>query len=191
MGPAEQAYRVDTFQTDKIRFSRTSPAVIEFSTYLPTVEWWSRDLRKGSQDYWKSVGPICGIYSPIIINYKPKCRYAPLRLECLSCCMLHLSGDSEWQWHQLGYMQICTSPQTDNHANIPPLSFYRLDALPAAQPTASKHWRHPKDQVWNFKMKANFRPFLLIFIAACLKWQLLCTSNALKLHDNLVLHILI
>jgi len=27
----------------------------------------------------------------------------------------------------------------DNHANIPPLSFYRADALPAAQPTASKH----------------------------------------------------
>ena len=20
--------------------------------------------------------------------------------------------DSEWQWHQLGHMQICTSPQT-------------------------------------------------------------------------------
>jgi len=36
-------------------------------------------------------------------------------------------------------MQICTSPQTDNYANIPPLSFYRPDALPAAQPTASKH----------------------------------------------------
>jgi len=47
--------------------------------------------------------------------------------------------DSEWQWHQLGHMQICTSSQTDNHASIPPLSFYRLDALPAAQPTASKH----------------------------------------------------
>jgi len=28
---------------------------------------------------------------------------------------------------------------TDNHASIPPLSFYRLDALPAAKPTASKH----------------------------------------------------
>jgi len=27
----------------------------------------------------------------------------------------------------------------DNHANIPPLSFYRPDALHAAQPTASKH----------------------------------------------------
>jgi len=25
--------------------------------------------------------------------------------------------DSEWQWLQLGYMQICTLLQTDNHAN--------------------------------------------------------------------------
>ena len=25
--------------------------------------------------------------------------------------------DGEWQWYQLGHMQICTSPQTDNHAN--------------------------------------------------------------------------
>jgi len=32
--------------------------------------------------------------------------------------------------------------QTDSHASTPPLSFYRPDALPAAQPTASKHWRH-------------------------------------------------
>jgi len=23
--------------------------------------------------------------------------------------------DSEWQWHQLGHMQVCTSFQTDNH----------------------------------------------------------------------------
>jgi len=29
--------------------------------------------------------------------------------------------DSEWQRHQLGHMQVCTSLQTDNHANIPPL----------------------------------------------------------------------
>jgi len=47
--------------------------------------------------------------------------------------------DSEWQWHQLGNMQVCTSLQTDNHASTPPLSFYRPDALPAAKPTASKH----------------------------------------------------
>jgi len=49
--------------------------------------------------------------------------------------------DSEWQWHQLGYIQVCTSLQTDNHASTPPLSFYRPDALPAAQPTVLKHWR--------------------------------------------------
>ena len=50
--------------------------------------------------------------------------------------------DSEWQWHQLGHMQVCTALETDNHASTSPLSFYRPDALPAAQPTASKHWRH-------------------------------------------------
>jgi len=26
--------------------------------------------------------------------------------------------DSEWQWHQLGRMQVCTSLQTDNHASF-------------------------------------------------------------------------
>jgi len=48
----------------------------------------------------------------------------------------------EWQWHQLGHMQVCTSLKTDYHTNTPPLSFYRPNALPAAQPTASKHGRH-------------------------------------------------
>jgi len=48
--------------------------------------------------------------------------------------------DSEWQRHQLGHMQACTSLPTDSHASIPPLKFfYRLDAFPVAQPTASKH----------------------------------------------------
>ena len=48
-----------------------------------------------------------------------------------------------WQWHQLNHMQIiCTSLQTDNHASTSSLHiFYRPDALPATQPTASKHWR--------------------------------------------------
>jgi len=47
--------------------------------------------------------------------------------------------DSEWQWHQLGHTQVCALLQTDNHASTLPLSFYRPDALRAAQPTASKH----------------------------------------------------
>jgi len=32
--------------------------------------------------------------------------------------------DSEWQWHQLGHMQVCTSYQTDNHASTSPFSFF-------------------------------------------------------------------
>ena len=49
-------------------------------------------------------------------------------------------ADSGWQWHQLGHMQVCTSLQTDDHTSTPPLlCFYRPDALPAAQPTVSKH----------------------------------------------------
>jgi len=44
--------------------------------------------------------------------------------------------DSEWQWHQLGHMQVCTSLQTDNHASTPPLSF--LEAVcPSCRPTNS------------------------------------------------------
>ena len=50
--------------------------------------------------------------------------------------------DSEWQWHQLGHMQVCTSLPADNHASTPSLSFYWLNDLPATQPTVSKHWRH-------------------------------------------------
>jgi len=41
--------------------------------------------------------------------------------------------DSEWQWHQLGHMQVCTSLQTDNHASTPPPSF-----LQAGCPSC--HW---------------------------------------------------
>jgi len=29
--------------------------------------------------------------------------------------------DCVWLWHLLGYMQVCTSLQTDNHASTPPL----------------------------------------------------------------------
>ena len=48
--------------------------------------------------------------------------------------------DSERHWYQLGHMQVCTSLQTDNHDSTSLLKvFYRPDALPAAQPTVSKH----------------------------------------------------
>ena len=45
------------------------------------------------------------------------------------------AGDSEWQWHQLGHMQVCILLQTDNHASTPPLSFFtgRMPFLPPNQ----------------------------------------------------------
>jgi len=74
--------------------------------------------------------------------------------------------DSEWQWHQLGHMQICTPIQTDNHANTPSLGFYRLDALPATEPTCTakykkrtthsklpfgrkfRDWKYIRNEIW-------------------------------------------
>ena len=44
--------------------------------------------------------------------------------------------DSEWQWHQLGHMQVCTSLQTDNHASTPPLCFLQT-GCPSCCPTNS------------------------------------------------------
>ena len=44
--------------------------------------------------------------------------------------------DSEWQWHQLGHMQVCTSVQTDNHASTSPLGFLQA-GCPSCRPTNS------------------------------------------------------
>ena len=44
--------------------------------------------------------------------------------------------DTEWQWHQLGHMQVCTLLQTDNHASTPPLSFLQA-GCPSCHPTNS------------------------------------------------------
>jgi len=44
--------------------------------------------------------------------------------------------NSEWQWHQLGHMKVCTSLQTDNHASTSPLSFLQ-DGCPSCHPTNS------------------------------------------------------
>jgi len=40
--------------------------------------------------------------------------------------------DSEWQWHQLGHMQVCTSLQIHNHASTQPQA-----GCPSCHPTNS------------------------------------------------------
>ena len=46
------------------------------------------------------------------------------------------ASDSEWQWRQLGHMQVCTLFQTDNHASTPQLSFLQA-GCPSCRPTNS------------------------------------------------------
>ena len=49
--------------------------------------------------------------------------------------------DSEWQWHQLEqtYASLHHAPDRQPSQHPTTQFFYRPDALPAAQPTASKH----------------------------------------------------
>jgi len=44
--------------------------------------------------------------------------------------------DSEWQWHQLGHMQVCISLQSEDHASTPPISFLQA-GCPSYRPTNS------------------------------------------------------
>ena len=44
--------------------------------------------------------------------------------------------DSEWQWHQLGHMQVCTSLQADTHASTPLLKFLQA-GCPSCRPANS------------------------------------------------------
>ena len=51
--------------------------------------------------------------------------------------------DSEWQWHQLGHMQVCTSIQRDSHASTSPLGFFTgwMPFLPPSQQRQSTEGR--------------------------------------------------
>jgi len=65
--------------------------------------------------------------------------------------------DSEWQWHQLGHMQVCTSLLTDNHTSTPPLCFLQA-GCPSCRPTNSV--KAPKAKA--MKAWAQFTKYLII-----------------------------
>jgi len=52
--------------------------------------------------------------------------------------------DSEWQWHQLGHMQVCILLQRDNNASTPPLKFFtgRMPFLMLNQQRQSTEGKH-------------------------------------------------
>jgi len=49
--------------------------------------------------------------------------------------------DSEWQWHQLGHMQVCILLQTDNHTSISPLFF--TGRMPFLLPNQQRQSKFP------------------------------------------------
>ena len=59
--------------------------------------------------------------------------------------------DSEWQWHQLGHMKVCTLLQTDNHVSTPPLSFFtgRMPFLPPNQQRQSTEGNDKHAKLYN------------------------------------------
>ena len=62
--------------------------------------------------------------------------------------------DSEWQWHQLGRMQVCTSLQTRQPCQHPPLFFTgRMPFLPPnqqRQSTEGTNWQKNITIYWPF-----------------------------------------
>jgi len=67
--------------------------------------------------------------------------------------------DSEWQWHQLGHMQVCTSLQTDNHTSTPPLCFLQA-GCPSCHPTNSIKALKANSFIRN--LETLFFPFFLL-----------------------------
>jgi len=71
--------------------------------------------------------------------------------------------DSEWQWHQLGNMQVCISLQTDNHASTH-YSVFLQAGCPSCRPTnnvralkaKNTSWRKEKLKPQNTDRRHNF-----------------------------------
>ena len=88
--------------------------------------------------------------------------------------------DSEWQWHQLGHMQVCISLQTDNHASTPPLSFFtgRMPFLPPNQQRQSTECSSTEGRyLWNRQSFSFSRPIYklfgwLIFLFIRISWTI-------------------
>jgi len=70
--------------------------------------------------------------------------------------------DSEWQWHQLGHMQVPSSLQTDNHASTPPLCFLQT-GCPSCLPTNSvKALKAKALEAHRHLGNMNITPFILL-----------------------------
>ena len=101
--------------------------------------------------------------------------------------------DSEWQWHQLGHMQICILTQTHNHANIPPVSFLQA-GCPSCCPTNSvKALKVLSIRVRKVAIGARQHMYWISLTFMAMKHWLVCSSHysvclsyALHYNDNAI-----
>ena len=75
--------------------------------------------------------------------------------------------DSEWQWHQLGRMQVCTSFQTDNHASTPPLSFLQAGCLSCRPTNSVKALKAGMSDICSLKFQSVALATNSCFLLAC------------------------
>jgi len=80
------------------------------------------------QNYYTTLQPFNGLFSRT--TWVSRYQKGKTNLDFTG------ARNSEWQWHQLDHMQVCTSLQTDNHASTPPLSFLQA-GCPSCRPTNS------------------------------------------------------
>jgi len=93
--------------------------------------------------------------------------------------------DSEWQWHQLGYMQVCTLLQTDNHTSTLALCF--LQAIcPYCHPTNSIKALKAVNLRLSSKLKSLYHVLnaqvLFAFVAA-MATSIFCVVCSTSIHD--------
>ena len=81
------------------------------------------------------------------------------------------AGDSEWQWHHLGHMQVCTSIQTDNYASTAPLSFLQA-GCPSCHPTNSiKALKAILNNIYKYNILSPFAVVHSTLLGKDNKWQ--------------------
>jgi len=128
---------------------RSSPRIVPSNLYNPHT----RDmLQYRATQLWQTDVPFVRLSSVPVLraldaftasiithsSYTREITSCPSVSFLIKVRRFHLIGTCrlEWQWHQLGHMQIRTSPQTHNHASISPLSFLQA-RCPSCYPTNS------------------------------------------------------
>ena len=74
--------------------------------------------------------------------------------------------DSEWQWHQLGRTQVCTSLQTDNHASNQSINQREICRAPLY-----KMSRSANSSQWYARSKSTLLSRFLNVLVSVMWWR--------------------